>query len=498
MNSLICSFTSAARYSWLTKPWCLGLLGLTLAMSVQAQEQFPVFPPTQSTNWSFTGTQSERIAGSIDAAGDVNGDGCDDIIIGRGGSGYTVYAFWGSNTGLSTVANWFVTRSSTITSFGDQVAGAGDVNGDGYDDVLVGAPSYSIDLPYEGYAYLYKGGPTGLAKTHSWAATGGGSCGESDGGFGKSMAAAGDVNGDGYGDVIIGALKYKNPNLSFGGNKDGQAWVFYGSPTGLATTANWTIKSTQYASGLGSDVAGAGDVNGDGYDDVVIGEWNWDEGGDVGIGRIRIFAGSTNGLSTSPLSTVVGEPSSVSPTWFGLYVAGAGDVNGDGYDDVLVGSHYYRVLGDTQNRGRAYLYYGSPTGLVVTSDTNHPQYRWALTGAPPQLNVGIWVAGLGDVNGDRLSDIAVGYRQQNPIEGYALLFTGSRSVLSQVAAWTNSVILPNYSGWTGARAGDLTGSGKAGIILGAPYWSDPFLNSGRVWAFMNNYQRVNGPMMMLR
>ncbi len=155
-------------------------------------------------------------------------------------------------------SEWVVEGHERNASFGTSVASAGDVNGDGYDDVVVGAPLYGPGDP--GAAFLFLGSATGPSTAPDWAVW----PHQAYASFGTSVASAGDVNGDGYDDVVIGAPFY-------GPDDGGAAFLFLGSATGLSATPDWTTFGHQTNGELGTSVASAGDVNGDGYDDVVVG-----------------------------------------------------------------------------------------------------------------------------------------------------------------------------------------------------------------------------------
>ncbi|HEY3352732.1 MAG TPA: integrin alpha, partial [Polyangia bacterium] len=141
--------------------------------------------------------------------------------------------------------------------------------------------------------------------------------------LGTSVAAAGDVNGDGYADVIVSA-PYFQPT-AFGADR-GRVYVFLGGPAGLAATPAWTVTGDQDYARFGLVVAGAGDVNGDGFDDVIIGAPFYDHGA-ADTGRATVYLGSAAGLGATPAWTIYGDAAGA---LLGA-VAGAGDVNGDGY-----------------------------------------------------------------------------------------------------------------------------------------------------------------------
>src|SRR5206468_1524980 len=147
---------------------------------------------------------------------------------------------------------WTAEGDNAGARFGQCVASAGDVNGDGIGDVVIGAPLYNN---YQGAAFLYLGSLAGLANVSAWTSL----SSQSFANYGTSVATAGDVNGDGYGDVVVGADTWDAANGSL--VNAGAAFVYLGTPTGLAATAAWMIESNEGASNYGHSVATAGDVN---------------------------------------------------------------------------------------------------------------------------------------------------------------------------------------------------------------------------------------------
>src|SRR5262249_31525458 len=137
---------------------------------------------------------------------------------------------------LTTSAVWTAESDQDHANFGFSVATAGDVNGDGYSDVIVSAPYFSNGETDEGRVYLYLGSASGLSTTPAWTAE----SNQAGAVFGLSVASAGDVNGDGYSDVIVGA-----PNYTNGQNGEGRAFVFLGSASGLAASPAWTAEGDQ-------------------------------------------------------------------------------------------------------------------------------------------------------------------------------------------------------------------------------------------------------------
>ncbi len=220
---------------------------------------------------------------------------------------------------LSTTANWTAESNQADARFGVSVSTAGDVNGDGYSDVIVGARLYDNGETDEGIAFVYYGSASGLSTTANWTAE----SNQVGAQFGYSVSTAGDVNGDGYSDVIVGANLYDN-----GQTNEGAVFVYYGSASGLSTTANWTAESDQVNAQFGFSVSTAGDVNGDGYSDVIVGAYLYDNGQtDEGAVFVYYGNGGTGTRKTlqqyKPLSSVIvgphGMTGEVGEVRFGAY-----------------------------------------------------------------------------------------------------------------------------------------------------------------------------------
>jgi hypothetical protein len=410
-------------------------------------------------SWYAEGDQSNSGFGAVGQAGDVNGDGYSDVIVGAYSQG-KVSAFYGSAAGLSPTPNWTVVSDQASSIFGGSVNTAGDVNGDGFDDVIVGARYYNSGQPYEGKVFVYHGSANGLSTTPSWTAEGDSIYIE----FGSSVGTAGDINGDGYADVLIGSQYY---------DARGRAYVYYGSATGLSAAPAWTAEGTRWGGRFGGNSSTAGDVNADGYADIIIGE-TADDYGQVLNGRAYVYYGSAAGLSSSADWVVENDQAGSS---FGR-VGAAGDINGDGYADVLVSAPGYN--NDQSNSGRAYLYYGSASGLETIP-------AWMTESH--QVDAYLGSSGLstaGDVNGDGYADVLLGayaFDNGQSDEGSAFLYLGSASGLSATPDWTaESNQAGAQSGNTDA-AGDVNGDGYSDIIIGAPTYDGSQTDQGRVFAY---------------
>ena len=248
--------------------------------------------------------------------------------------------------------------------FGWAVAGVGDVDGDGYDDALVGAPRHAN----AGRVYLYSGFDGALLLQFD---------GEGAGHhFGLLLAAAGDVDGDSYADLAIGA-----PLHDALGVETGRAYVYSGFTGTLIDTFTGSGPFEQ----LGSAISCVGDLNTDGYDDVLVGSFR---GGASFEGTALVYSGADG----SVLHSFTGEDALDA---FGSTLNGVGDVNGDGAPDFLIGANGFEV--PESKTGRAYLYSGSDGSLL-----------YHFEGEAVADRFGISVAGVGDTDQDGLSDVMVG------------------------------------------------------------------------------------------
>src|SRR5262245_15244762 len=258
--------------------------------------------------------------------------------------------------------------------FGCSVASAGDVNGDGFDDVIVGANFYPSEGG-QGRAYLFFGGPA----MHSVPDLvipfpPGGS-----GWFGIGVASAGDFNGDGYPDIIIGARNAPIP---------GKAFIYYGGPSLDATPDLTLTGETTSFTWFGNSVAPAGDVNGDGFDDVIVGAPAY---GATQTGRVYIYFGGSS-PDAIPDRVFTGLAAGDKLGW---EVGCAGDMNGDGYPDVFATAPRYYTGGT--DPGGAYVWFGGPAFDTVADLTIHGS----------ALSDRVGDAAGGDVNADGFSDLII-------------------------------------------------------------------------------------------
>lgn len=378
-----------------------------------------------------------------------------------------------------------IDRNNTGSYFGQSTSTAGDVNNDGYSDIIVGAPNY-IDASGQntGRAFVYYGSPNGiLASNFTELLSSGVNISDYDNSeFGYSVSTAGDVNSDGYSDVIVGAPSYFCSGTSYSGSY-GAAFIFWGGPTGISPypqqqfLGSSRMKSTSQATDgrLGQSVACCGDMNNDGASDCIVGSpyYTHDQ---TGEGAIYVFYG--NNLTGLDLTNYFQYESNNISSQFcklGFSVASAGDVNGDGYSDIIAGArHYY--TSSTGTSGAVYVFNGSATKLSNTSTYS------AFINGPNFRNDGRYgqaISSAGDVNGDGFSEIAfTSFDINSYAKGRVQIYNGSSAginfsvpslTINSPNITSSSSVPINTFGSSISCAGDINNDGHADLIVAAPF-----------------------------
>lgn len=433
--------------------------------------------PDTSARAALHSVQSESAFGyAVSGAGDINGDGYDDVIVGaphydNGQSEEGVaFVFTGTPHGISKIASNMLEADQAEAGFGTSVSTAGDVNGDGYGDIIIGATHYDNGEDEEGAAFVYLGSPAGINpipiklesnKTGAW--------------FGCSVAHAGDLNDDGFSEIMIGAMNYSN-----GQPEEGALYMFPGSVNGPNLAGLRIIESDQEDARLGNAVSSAGDLNGDGYDDIAAGAYSL---GDYDAGAIFIGYGKANSLDSLTMDCMKGTQDQAH---FGWDVSGAGDVNGDGFHDLIVGAHAY-----DNGDGAAQIYYGSPAGITQANVTHLGAHETGMAAA-----MGESVAGAGDLNGDGYSDVLIGepwFIDENTsvLTGLALIYYGSPAGIDpgpqRITGNPNDTY--DFFGWSVAAAGDVDADGYSDMIVGSPNFGSDQTDADAAFVYYGNNGR---------
>ena len=388
-------------------------------------------------------------------AGDVNGDGLADIIVGHSN---VVAVILGTAPG-STSTTLPLTAPSGVT-IGRDVATAGDVDANGFSDVAVVALSGSSPSVPEVLVFKSSGNPTAVAPTLPFFGDMEPSPQAGGGDFGIGLSPAGDINGDGFSDFVIG-----EPLWSSG---TGRFSIVFGSACEPICSSSLTAPTTwvgfQGGSQFGASVAG-GDFNGDGFADVAVAAPLYDALVTVppplhsvaDVGRVALYHGNANGLPSTPTGYLLA-PVATSGQ-FGLAMANAGDVNGDGLADLLVSAPMLDVAGLSQ-AGAVYLFLGTPTGVASTP-------VWSMTGVSANEHFGMHLAGACDVNNDGRSDVIIAASSVSGGSPAAFVYTGQQNGLGAAPYRT----LPGSEGATDngfqvACAGDVNGDTFADVAMG--------------------------------
>ncbi len=460
---------------------------------------------------------SDNSGSLVSAAGDINGDGVDDLIIGaffadpngeRSGESYVVFGTTSPSSSVFELSDLNGSNGFTLNGVsnydrsGESASTAGDFNGDGVDDLIIGA----TNAEYNGQSYVVFGNSsTAFGSVLELSALNGNNGFTLNGinlsdNFGDSVSTAGDVNGDGLQDLVIGADFANGNDIS-----SGQTYVVFGnSMTPLPFGAVFELSDLDGSNGFilngtnsfdrsGSSVSTAGDINGDGLGDIIIGASNADTNGEnsgvtyVVFGSTSPFPGmldlsalngnngfTINGIADSDLS--------------GFSVSSAGDINADGLDDLIIGAFLADPNGGAS--GQSYVIFGNtaPFAAELELSALDSNNGFFINGVEFADASGISVSAAGDINSDGIADLLIGALRADPNDinsGESYVIFGSNSSPSPFGSvfelstlnGDNGFIMHgintyDYTGTSVSNAGDFNGDGVDDIIVGASF-ADP-------------------------
>lgn len=458
--------------------------------------------------------RSDDTGESVDSAGDVNGDGFDDLIIGAphnfddfyAGASFVVFGKASGFSATLSLSSLDGTNGFRVNGVaggdgaGQEVGSAGDLNGDGFDDLVVSASLSDIPKNDTGYTYVVFGKSSGFDAVIDLATLDGNngfrmSLDEADLLLGWSVDSAGDVNGDDIDDLIIGAPISTEPAGAFSGS----SYVIFGKTSGfdgnldlseLDGSNGFKIQGSVAGAQFGNGVS-AGDINGDGFNDLISGSYYG------GTGTTYVLFGKATGFDAIiDLASLDGNngfsiDGVAEGDEAGYSVDNAGDINGDGFEEIIIGARNADASGE--NSGAAYIVFGKASGFdpVIKLSELSGNNGFRLAGAAAGDLAGRSVSTAGDFNGDGLDDLIIGAYSADPngaSSGTAYVIFGKSS------AFESSINLANLSisegfiinglatgdalGKSVSSAGDINNDGFDDLIIGAPFGDGVALNTG--------------------
>jgi hypothetical protein len=444
----------------------------------------------QNQNSAFYGFSSSK-------AGDVNADGIDDIIIGipqsnGGGRSYIIYGNINGFSALFDLANlngqngFFLSGININDAVGASVAGAGDVNADGIDDIIIGAPEAGQSYVIFGskYEFPIEINSTWLNGQNGFIIYGINSFDD----FGFSVSSAGDVNNDGISDIIIGGVN-GNPNIY-----SGQSYVIFGSKSlfpnqfylsDLNGVNGFVINFSPDS--FGAFVSAAGDINADSIDDILIGAPSANDY----AGQIYVIFGSK--IPFSPqlnITSLNGNNGFIINGFYNLDLNGVGgslgaarDINNDGVADIIIGERVSDCSGSCGNdTGDGYVVFGNRNGFISHLDLVdlNGQNGFRIIGTDILVyKDGAIVGGVGDINGDGIDDIVMGVPGANnggAGQTYVIFGSNDEFPASIDSTWLNGkdgfvingINTNDMSGWSVSGIGDINGDSIDDMIICTP------------------------------
>jgi hypothetical protein len=472
----------------------------------KAEQSIIVSVKILAQGFVINGENAGDASGIASTAGDVNGDGLDDLIVGAWkadsngksdtGKSYVIFGKIDSTTiNLSAIASGtggFVINGENLDDIsGSSVSNAGDVNGDGLDDLIVGAKHADPDSKSKaGKSYIIFGKKDSTAIELSVIASG-------TGGFvingenandqsGFPVSTAGDVNGDGLDDLIVGSIE-ASPS---GKSRAGKSYVIFGKIDNTVInlsalgTGGFVINGEKVNDYSGISASNAGDINGDGLDDLLVGAHHANVSDKSNAGKSYVIFGKkdSTAIDLSAIASGSGTGGFVIngenvDDWSGFSTSSAGDINGDGLDDLIVGAYQADPNGKS-NAGKSYVVFGKTDSTAINlSAIASGTGGFVINGENVDDISGNSVSTAGDVNGDGLNDLIVGARGKLKAGKFYVIFGKKDNTtieLSAIASGTGGFVINgenmsnfNFRGISVSTAGDVNGDGLDDLIVGA-------------------------------
>jgi len=416
---------------------------------------------------------------TISSIGDYNKDGYDDIVV--GGRQYqnwrgNTWIYFGSKAGISPIADFQIigepNKLDSGICMGHATANLGDLNLDGNDDFAAGGPGSwgGWDV---GKVYIFFGGVTGSVFpvkattdsnitlvspiTYDW--------------FGEAMSSAGDFNNDGYPDLLVGAPGSESEEGGAIPYSNGKAYIFLGNDEGYSASPEITLNDYGNHSAFGLFVGGNGDLNNDSFDDVVVAApWN-----DSRIGAIYVFSGSEYPGSNPPY--VLSLKGNSNMTEFGRHVEILKDLNGDGYDEIGVGT---KILVNGSSQPAVNIYFGRQNVSEITDPD------LILSSLQPTDDYGLFFKQIPDMNDDTYPELAIGAPGLQPppsgstYPGMVYIYHGGPDIDSEPDTIYVGEETGDYFGYSIATA-DIDGDAKPDLIIGATGYG----TTGRIYVYLS-------------
>ena len=500
----------------------LVLIAFTLLLSTNSIAQQLTFDLSDldgTNGTAFNGPSANIYSGRAITTGDFNDDGKTDIAIGaalastNGSSSGAVYIAYGSDTPFT--SDFELSSIDSLTGFtvksidqNDQIGSSlatGDINGDGIDDLIIGSTNAGAgSATGPGHVYIIFGKNTTYSDAFSLSALDGTNgfklTGEINGNrFGQAVAA-GDVNNDGYDDILIGAINYNDVNGIY--NADGAVYLFYGKSSGFSSSSSIANEMDNSRASrfkeraslkLGSQIE-IKDINNDNYEDIIIGAENSSRNGGASGSVFVVYGTNTIFSSTENIETIVSNGE-------GLIIKGAsssnrigtsvssGDVNNDGINDILFGA---------ATLNKAYVVYGKsnlPSTIEMSAFADSIGFTIESDIAGQRIGYSI---ASGDLNGDSIDDVLIGayYSDINGTDtGTSYIVFGKKSSFDEGINLTNlkaqeGIVIYGINNYDRigekVAVGDVNNDGKADALIGSS-GSDPNgSSSGAVFAYFNS------------